>query len=289
MSASRAVRRARPHGVSGGAARDRHVARHRGDVLQVAAHDGDYVQQAVGNFLNVLAAAIGLVGCCGGAGVVAGRGQEVTERGTRGHGLLLSSPQMSRALWAACRQAARSPVSGGGVGGLRQAFGHQVAQPGHHLGHALGRLTGPGQLFCRHGEQRVPGQRRRQRQGVAAVRGGRGGHHEGGEQAAARVLDGMDDRHHPLERLIGGIQDASQIAGLLQALLHRVNPGHLTSPVRQFTGIIAAPRASAGDAEHICGQDATPEAELCTNPLNGARVAALVASHHRNALTSHRG
>ena len=89
--------------------------------------------------------------------------------------------------------------------------------------------------------------------------------------------------------LIGGIQDASQIAGLLQALLHRVNPGHLTSPVRQFTGIIAAPRASAGDAEHICGQDATPEAELCMNPLNGARVAALVASHHRNALTSHRG
>ncbi len=50
-----------------------HTARNRGDVLQVAAHDGDHVQQAVGNFLNVLAGAIGLVACYSGAGVAAGR------------------------------------------------------------------------------------------------------------------------------------------------------------------------------------------------------------------------
>ena len=89
-----------------------HAARNCGDVLQVAAHDGDHVQQAVGNFLNVLAAAIGLVACYSGAGVAAGRRQEVAERGPRGHGPVLSSPQMSRALWAAFRQAASSPVSG---------------------------------------------------------------------------------------------------------------------------------------------------------------------------------
>ncbi len=78
-----------------------HAARNCGDVLQVAAHDSDHVQQAVGNFLNVLAAAIGLVACYSGAGVVAGRRQEVAERGPHGHGPVLSSPQMSRALWAA--------------------------------------------------------------------------------------------------------------------------------------------------------------------------------------------
>ncbi len=37
--------------------------------------------------------------------------------------------------------------------------------------------------------------------------------------------------------------------------------------------------------------DKTPRQKLSysRNPLNGARVAALVASHHSNALTSHRG
>jgi hypothetical protein len=53
--------------------------------------------------------------------------------------------------------------------------------------------------------------------------------------------------HHPLERLIGGVQ----AVGLLQALLCRVNLGHLPSSIRRFTRIIAAPRASAGCAEHI--------------------------------------
>lgn len=46
----------------------------------------------------MLAAVIGLVACYSGAGVVAGRGQEVAERGTRGHGAVLSNPQMSWAL-----------------------------------------------------------------------------------------------------------------------------------------------------------------------------------------------
>ena len=58
-------------------------------------------------------------------------------------------------------------------GGLRQAVSHQAAQPGHYPGHALGRLTGPRLLFCRHCDQQVSRQRRREGQGVAAVRGGR--------------------------------------------------------------------------------------------------------------------
>ena len=108
-----------PRGEAGAAPRGQRragagpqVTRHRRDVLQVAAHHGDHVQQAAGDFLNVCCPAIGLAAGGGDAGVVAGRGQEVAERGTPGHGLLLSSPQISRALWAACRQAARSPVSG---------------------------------------------------------------------------------------------------------------------------------------------------------------------------------
>jgi hypothetical protein len=39
------------------------------------------------------------------------------------------------------------------------------------------------------------------------------------EQAAGRILNGIDDRQHPLERAIGGIQDGSQAAGFLQMLL----------------------------------------------------------------------
>jgi hypothetical protein len=70
------------------------------------------MQQTVGYFLNVFSAAIGLVACCGDAGMVAGRGQEVAKRWTGGHGLPVSRLQISWALWAAWRQAARSPVSG---------------------------------------------------------------------------------------------------------------------------------------------------------------------------------
>jgi hypothetical protein len=63
----------------------------------------------------------------------------------------------------------------------------------------------------------------------------------------------------PLERRIGGVQDGGQAVGLLQALLRRVHHGHLSSSIRRFTRIIAAPRAPADRAEHICGQDATPD------------------------------
>jgi hypothetical protein len=90
-------------------------------------------------------------------------------------------------------------------GGLRQAVSHQAAQPGHYTGYAFGRPTGPRLLFGRRCEQRVPGQRGCEGQGVAAVRGGRGGHHESGEQAAGRVLMGMDGRQHYLEGRIGGV------------------------------------------------------------------------------------
>jgi hypothetical protein len=105
VSASCGVRRAWPHAVSDGLARTAYCPEPR-RCPAGSGHDSDHLQQAVGNFLNVLAAAIGLVACYGGAGVAAGHSYEVAERGPRGYGpLLASSPQMSRALWAACRQA----------------------------------------------------------------------------------------------------------------------------------------------------------------------------------------
>src|SRR5208282_4809059 len=66
----------------------------------------------VGNLLDVLAVAVGLVARDSGAGMIAGGSHEVAELGPCGHDPALSSPQMSRALWMACRHASRSPVSG---------------------------------------------------------------------------------------------------------------------------------------------------------------------------------
>jgi len=237
-----------------------HAARNCGDVLQVAAHHSDHVQQAVGNFLNVLAAAIGLVACYSGAGVVAGRRQEVAERGPHGHGPVLSSPQMSRALWAACRHAYRSPVSSPAAAACVRRSATRRLSPATTLATRSGRLTGPGLLFGRRGEQRVPGQRGCEGQGVAAVRGGCGGHHERGEQAAGRVLNGMDHRHHPLERRIGRVQDGGQAVGFLQALPRRVDYGHLPSSIRRFTRIIAPPPASS--AAQRTSAEKTPRLNL---------------------------
>ena len=89
-------------------------------------------------------------------------------------------------------------------GGLRQAVSHQAAQPGHY---PATRSDGPpDQGCCSAGaaSSGSPGSEG-EGQGVAAVRGGRGGHHESGEQAAGRVLKGMDGRQHYLEGRIGGV------------------------------------------------------------------------------------
>jgi hypothetical protein len=103
----------------------------------------------------VLAAAVGLVPCGSGADVATGRSNEVAERGPRDHDSVLSIPQISQAVSAAFRQAAWSPASGADVAACARRSAIRVLNAATTSATPLGRFTGPGLLFGRHGEQRT--------------------------------------------------------------------------------------------------------------------------------------